>query len=283
MDTFLDSCLFSLLLLPLHFNFLCSCSHLVFNFPSSPSLSFLFHHLPLHHALPPFSSLPFILPFFSLQIQREFWKRENEWVGGEGWVSIRAAASSFHVVTNITQRLTGGKIHWLNINKRSWDLDRLPYPQSDTGKIPHSPPPVIKETRNCCDLWPLMNLSIPSHFTPVFFFFFFRKVYFMMEDNLLEFPFRKSNFRHPSVDVDCKCTMFNIFVVYKYFLLNVLIQLVFSCCCDLQIIQVQKMISFHDVDTLDHFPCVSSLNLHLKISILLKQNSNFELYCILQG
>lgn len=248
MDTFLDSCLFSLLLL-LHFNFLCSCSHLLFNFPSSPSpsLSYLFHHLPLHHALPPsFSSLPFILPFFSLQIQREFWKRENEWVGGEGWVSIRAAASSFHVVTNITQRLTGGKIHWLNINKRSWDLDRLPYPQSDTGKKPPSQllrRPEMDATSDLCWVCPFPRISLP--------FFFFRRVYFMMEDNLLEFPFRKIHFRHQSVDVDCKCTTFNIFS--GYFLLNISIQLVFSCCCDLQILQVQQMIPFHDVDTLDHF------------------------------
>lgn len=75
--------------------------------------------------------------------------------------------------------------------------------------------------------------------------------------------------------------MFNIFS--GYFLLNISIQLVFSRCCDLQILQVQQMIPFHDVDTLDHFSCASSLSLHLKISILSKQNSNFDLYCILQG
>lgn len=80
----------------------------------------------------------------------------------------------------------------------------------------------------------------------------------MMEDNLLEFPFRKSHFRHPSVDVDCKCTTFTIFS--GYFLLNISIQLVFLCCCDLQILQVQQMIPFHDVDNLDHVSCAPFSN-----------------------
>lgn len=196
MDTFLDSCLFSLLLLPLHFNFLCYVliSFLIFPPPPPPSLSFLFHHLPFHHALSPsFSSLPFILPFFSLYLQREFWKRENEWVGGEGWVSIRAAASSFHVVTNITQRLTGGKIHWLNINKRSWDLDRLPYPKSDTGKNPPPPPRLLRRT----EIVATSDLFWVCPFPRILLLFsFFLGVYLMMmEDNLLEFIFQEKSFQ----------------------------------------------------------------------------------------
>lgn len=109
-DTLLHSCLFSLLLHPLHFNFLCSYSHLLFNlsplllsFPFFTIYLFLMHS---HHLFLLFSpSSPSSLCEYRESFGRE---TENEWVGGEGWVSIRAAASSFHVVTNITQRLTGG-------------------------------------------------------------------------------------------------------------------------------------------------------------------------------
>lgn len=107
-DTLLHSCVFSLFLHRLHFNFLCSYSHLLFNlsplllsFPFSTIYLFIMHSHHLFLLFPP--SSPSSLCKYSFGRETE-----NEWVGGEGWVSIRAAASSFHVVTNITQRLTGG-------------------------------------------------------------------------------------------------------------------------------------------------------------------------------
>lgn len=208
-DTLLHSCLFSLLLHPLHFNFLCSYSHLLFNLPPHLLLSFPFStiYLSIMHSHHLFLLFPPSSPSSLCKYGESFGREtENEWVGGEGWVSIRAAASSFHVVTNITQRLTGG--NWLYINKRSWDLDRLPHPQSATGK---KTLPARKKPGNCLDLWPLPSLSIPSNFTHIF---LDGECISTMEENLLEFPITETHwrhFRHLSVAVPCKRAMLNIF------------------------------------------------------------------------
>lgn len=60
---------------------------------------------------------PSVLHFLSLWWKREFWKRERERepeeeVEGEGWVSIRAAASSLHVARKTTLRRREGNVRW---------------------------------------------------------------------------------------------------------------------------------------------------------------------------
>lgn len=141
------------------------CSSPPFKFLLLPPLSFpFFHRLLLQYAVPPcVSSLPSILPFFPVCLQRDFWKRDREGVRWRGGVGLYKSCSL---------QPPRSRKHHAETDRGTDTLTE--HPNTLVGRD-RNPLLSLTQVRKTCqeeqkwlDLWPLLSLSFPS-FLPTFF------------------------------------------------------------------------------------------------------------------
>lgn len=112
-------------------------------------------------------------PFFStLWWKREFWKREREReteevVEGEGWVPIRAAASSFHVARKTTLRQREGNIRWRTSTCTRGTPTQVRRPWGGSKEMNEEK---RGKEKKCFDLWPLIQNLL--HFAFLLYLFY---------------------------------------------------------------------------------------------------------------